>query len=88
MNNPVYTIFLNECIQKYTTEVRRNSAINSFSDCDNLPDTGFPIAEPSERLIAYLFDCLLNLPIFVICFINYIVAIISMNGSNYKAIAI
>lgn len=89
MNNPLYTKFLNECIQKYTAEVRRNSAMNPFDDFDDFPDLEPDIAEPAERLIAYLFDYLLNLPILVIYFIkNYIVTIISIFEYDYKIILI
>lgn len=84
MNNPLYTKFLNECIQKYTAEVRRNSVINSLDNFDDFPDLGPSIAEPAERLIAYLLDYLLSLPIFFIWFIGYIISLISIVGSNYK----
>lgn len=38
MNNPVYTKFLNECMQKYNAEVRRNTPIDSHDNSDNSPD--------------------------------------------------
>lgn len=84
MNNPLYTKFLNECIQKYTAEVRRNSAMNPFDDFDDFPDLEPDIAEPAERLIAYLLDYLLSLPIYFICFIGYIISLVSIFEYDYK----
>lgn len=86
--NSEYTRFLNECVQKYNTAVHvgsPSSSRNVLDDLlDDLPTSGLSVAEPSERLIAYLIDFLFALPGYILIGIELHFAEIASNLASAK----
>jgi len=73
-NNPEYSRFLQECINKYNVSLRGGGSLNDdFSDLldsRNVKEASkYTIAEPSQRLVAYFLDVLLILIIIGIWFL-------------------